>query len=300
MDCEKKALLKANRPISGKDMTIATRRLLRRNHLLLKLYKLWLMSTIAIRKKLDSQPRVLMVDVGAGLTYKRHWKTLDYPSEFYDSALTIDYVFDLMSFKKLPLRNSSVRFFYCDHVLEHITNEAVQHLFIDMYRCLEDGGALRILVPDIELAYEAYAKGNWRFFLREYLSLNRDFLRSEHSLEKFFLHYFAGYVADRVNLEEVKRGFAQMSRVDFLDFYSLKAQDVVNKNPIIQKKLSHFHMNWFDYEKLADMLRKAGFSVIYRSAPQESKFPQMVGPKFDPRTDSLIMEAANNDSGIAH
>ena len=205
-----------------------------------------------------------------------------------------------MSSKSLPLRNCSVRFFYCDHVLEHITNEAVQHLFTVRNGCLQNGGALRILVPDIELVYEAYAKGNWGFFVREISTLNRDFLRKESSLERLFLHHFAGHIAGRANPEEVKHDFAQMNKTDFLDSYSSKAQSVVNKNPIIQKKLSHYHMNWFDYGKLADMLKKAGFGVAYGSAPQQGMFAQVVGPNFDRRTDSLIIEAVKNGAGSAH
>lgn len=253
------------------------------------------MLTIAVRKRLEGQTRTLMIDVGAGLTYKKHWKTLDYPSDFYDAVWIIDYIFDLMSLERLPFRNGSVKLFYCDHVLEHIANGAVQHLFNDMYRCLENGGGLRVSVPDIELAYEAYARGNLEFFRRGYLSLNRDFLRNETSLEKLFLHYFAGYVADRVNPKQVRRDFARMTKVDFFDSYSIGAQNVVEKSPIIQKRLSHYHMNWFNYEKLAEMLGKAGFETVCRSAPQRSMFLEMIGPKFDRRPDSLIVEAIKKD-----
>lgn len=249
------------------------------------------MFTITIRKKLEGKPKAVMIDIGAGLTYKKHWKTLDYPSNFYDAVWTVDYVFDLMSDKKLPIGDCSVKLFYCEHVLEHITNRAAEHLFGEIYRCLQNAGALRISVPDIELACKAYVERNVDFFRHMHLSLNRDFLRDETSLERLFLHHFAGYIADSENPREVQRHFQKMTMVDFLDFYSVASQDIVTKVPAIQKTLSHYHVNWFNYDKLAEMLRRAGFDTVYKSAPQRSKFPEMVGPCFDRRPDSLIVEA---------
>jgi hypothetical protein len=267
------------------------RRTLRRKPILLKLYKLLLMFTITIRRRFEGQSTAIMIDVGAGLTYKKNWKTLDYPSDFYNTVWTIDYVFDLMGFGKLPVCDRSVKLFYCEHVLEHITDKAVQHLFGEVYRCLVRNGAVRVSVPNIERAYEAYAKGNLEFFRDMYFSLNRDFLREETSLEKLFLHHFAGYVADSVDPKEVHHDFDRMSMVDFLNSYSTAAQDIIAKTPAIQKALSHYHVNWFNFDKLARMLRTAGFDVIYRSAPQGSRFPEMVGSGFDRRPDSLIVEA---------
>jgi hypothetical protein len=93
-----------------------------------------------------------------------------------------------------------------------------------------------------------------------------------------------------------------MTRVNFLDSYSVEAQNIVEKSPNIQKRLSHYHMNWFNYEKLAEMLGKAGFETVYRSAPQRSMFLEMIGPKFDRRPDSLIVEATKKMTvtGMAH
>lgn len=240
-----------------------------------------------IRKTIfPCDPNNLMVNIGGGEFYKRYWRVLDYlDSEWYSwNKRFIDYNFDLTSNKSLPIEDNSVKLFYSEHTFEHIPDEMCQHVFAEMYRCLKKGGGVRIVVPDIDLAYRAYATQDIDFFHSIWETVET--LHEESCIEKLFLHYFATYLENRVAPEEVKQNFNKMAKTEFLDFYS-KQIDIS-----LQKKFTGYHINWFDCAKLERMLSHAGFERIYKSTPQGSMFKEMTGKKFDTRPSwSLHVEA---------
>lgn len=51
--------------------------------------------------------------------------------------------------KRLPLRDGSVAFIYCSHVLEHFDRWESVRVLKECRRCLRQGGTMRIVVPDI-------------------------------------------------------------------------------------------------------------------------------------------------------
>lgn len=51
---------------------------------------------------------------------------------------------------RLPLSNESVEVVYSSHFLEHVPRGMVQELFREFLRVLKPGGALRLVVPDLE------------------------------------------------------------------------------------------------------------------------------------------------------
>lgn len=105
-----------------------------------------------VDRKIDKQK--LMINIGGGYFFRRHWKVLDLPPDsfnylsihryFYtgDSPrkIALDYVFDLISGKPFPLSDDSVAFFYSSHTLEHIPQECCQFILNEMFRCLKPGG----------------------------------------------------------------------------------------------------------------------------------------------------------------
>lgn len=51
--------------------------------------------------------------------------------------------------KKIPLKNNSVDYIYCSHVLEHFERWQALKVLKESYRVLKKGGVIRIAVPDI-------------------------------------------------------------------------------------------------------------------------------------------------------
>ena len=80
-----------------------------------------------IDRKEDSEK--IMINIGGGNYFRRHWKVLDFPSKWYSHFPgSIDIEFDLTNGKKFPVKDNSVTFFYSSHTLEHIPQEYCQHI----------------------------------------------------------------------------------------------------------------------------------------------------------------------------
>lgn len=188
-----------------------------------------------------------------------------------------------MSGKKLPFEDNTVYLFYSSHTLEHLPDEAVEHVLKEGHRCLKEGGGIRLVVPDIDLAYLAYANRNVNFF--DPLSP-----REDKSLEEKFLNYFATPLKDKVDIKEVRYNFEKMEKYKFLNFYTKQIEKQIDTTT--QHKNPGDHINWFDYPKLKKMLEEAGFQKIYKSTAQGSEFNEMQGKEFDTRPlSSLQVEA---------
>lgn len=149
-----------------------------------------------IDRKIDNQK--LMINIGGGYYFRRHWRVMDFPGQWYYFAKgSIDYEFDLTSGDSFPLASNSVSFFFSSHTLEHIPQECCQHIINEMYRCLKPGGAVRITMPDFDLAYEAFARNCIKFFVKY----------PGRCIEEKFLDFFATYMKDKIDYEELRNFF---------------------------------------------------------------------------------------------
>lgn len=91
--------------------------------------------------------------------YKLSGSNNFYSFDEYNHILTsvvINY-FDLR--RGVPFAESSLRYIYCSHFLEHLTkNDAVDFLG-NCFRALKKGGVLRLAVPDLDVAIKMYQDG---------------------------------------------------------------------------------------------------------------------------------------------
>ncbi len=80
-------------------------------------------------------------NIGAGAFRHPAWTNINYDSDwYYLDKNNIDINFDLMSLKKMPIKNDSAVIIYTSHTIEHITNESAQNTFNEAYRILREGG----------------------------------------------------------------------------------------------------------------------------------------------------------------
>lgn len=211
----------------------------------------------------NADNKKIMINIGGGHFFRRHWKILDFSSRWYSYLPgAVDFNFDLSSDKPLPFKNNHVSFFYSSHTIEHIAQEHTEFLFNEFYRCLKPGGAIRITLPDYDLVVKAYLNNDEDFF---------ETYKEEKTLEAKFFRCFATDLADKVNVEEISKNFKQMSKEEFADFYT---------NQISRE--SHTltpgnHISWWNFDKLSESLKKAGFRKICKSKEQESNFSEMRG-----------------------
>ena len=203
------------------------------------------------------------INIGAGDFYHPFWHNVDMPNDYYADRQRgrIQIQYDLTSFKPIPFSNNSVRVAYTSHVIEHLRDEHVQHLFREVFRALKPGGYFRITCPDIDLELDAYRRGDNSFWTEPnaYGIFNS-------ILEQCFLDHFASaltmtHPSNTKSLTDVdvQRVFATKTKEDALNC-------IVDQIPIEMRK-GHpgDHVNWFNCEKIIRMLKEAQFEEIYES-----------------------------------
>jgi predicted SAM-dependent methyltransferase len=212
------------------------------------------------------------INIGAGDFYHPFWHNLDTPNDYYADkqkrAIHISY--DLSSDESLPLNDNTIKVAYCSHVIEHINNDEVKHLFSEVYRCLQPGGYFRITCPDIDVEYDAYCRRDEHFWKEPTAYGVKD-----ASLEQRFLDHFATALTvthparsgKKLTDDEVQELFSNMPKEEALDF-------IIGQIPSgLRKSHAGDHVNWFNFDKLATMLRASNFENIYESRYGQSKNP---------------------------
>ena len=266
-------------------------------------------TVMGFRKKLlsyfdsDHDSKNLMVNIGGTRFYKRHWKVLDYrhpETRHYDFPF-LDYNFDLTSGEPFPFADDSVTYFYSSHTMEHIVPHHAQHILNELYRSLKKGGAVRLTMPDYDSVWDAFQRKDWGGVVNIGGDTEYDRFRgavalygeakarelfqgwpdkptqlvpppySDQKVANYFIRDFAGHWVDRISLDELIKLTSTMSREEFGNkFCADISAEWKSKHP-------EEHSNWWNYDKLSSMLRKAGFTTVYRSEPFKSRFPDMVG-----------------------
>lgn len=212
----------------------------------------------------DLEREKLMINLGGGLFFRPFWKVMDYVSPYYPFARQyIDYDIDLFSQPRLPLEDNAVAFYYSAHTLEHIPQEYCQNVFNEIYRTLKPGGAVRINVPDYDQIRDAADRGDAAYF---YKQVGRGLSFEEAVIEQIATEYVG-----QENPDDLRAAYQSMSPEEFADHYTgMASRDV-------QIEKGGYHINWFHYDKMAAMLRDAGFSDIRKCRAQNSQFQELRG-----------------------
>ncbi len=117
---------------------------------------------------------------------------------------------------------------------------------------------------------------------------NIDFFNMyDGTIEKRLLRYFASHLMENGG-DEVRKKIQIMQKEEFANHYTLEVS-----RELVKKHEHEFHVNWWNFEKAYNMLKKSGFTKIYRSEQRKSKFKEMQNNLFDstwPRF-SLYVEA---------
>ena len=60
--------------------------------------------------------------------------------------------------RRFPLTDSSVKYIYCSHVLEHFHPWRVEKILKECFRVLQNGGVMRIVIPDLSKICRIYLR----------------------------------------------------------------------------------------------------------------------------------------------
>lgn len=215
-----------------------------------KLYHRWLAYQL-LQKRLAQRREVVRtydrnifyLNIGSGIFVRKNWRLMDLCTGGYYDKNIVDYDVNLVYKPVFPIADETVDLVYTGHCMEHIGDEAVQHVFNEVYRILKRGGVFRVVVPDASLADDAYRKGDLAWFQHLY--------RKNHEFEGMTLEqYYRHYVGRPMDLEDPHHDFSQ-------------------------------HVSSFNREKIHTMVRLAGFTDIRPSLPHGSISEEMSGPDFD-------------------
>jgi len=225
-------------------------------------------------------------NIGAGQFLHPYWTIIDKRNNCYKDNPPPDIEFDLLSGERLPIEDNSTELIYCSHVLEHLDNKAAQNILNESYRILKEEGIIRIIVPDIELGLNAWLKNDNSFFeFERHLNSKRGLKKvpsrikiKDASIRQKFLYYFASSISEihgdgeEERISDIK--FIQLiSEIDEKELYKF-LDYCINRCSLEKQRIYPInHINWFDETKLRQMLKKAGFSHIYRSGYLQSKEP---------------------------
>ena len=211
-------------------------------------------------------------NIGAGLFRHPCWTNIDCFSDHYKKNV-IDINYNLLEKESLPLTDESANIVYSSHTIEHIPNDAAQHMFDESYRILKKNGFLRITAPDIDLHYYSLINNDLHYWKRHLKNMKKK--DDKISLKQLFLHSFASQTSIYHPAEKIyKINNAELNEIFTKYSYKTALDYCVSKCSIeLQQKYPSDHINWWNKEKLLLFFQHAGFEKIFISGYGQSICP---------------------------
>jgi SAM-dependent methyltransferase len=196
------------------------------------------------------------INFGSGAFFHNRWKNYDYPgqSSYYKSLQgkqnkdvhPIDLCIKNLS---IPELNDSVQLIYCSHTLEHLDKDSSLRFIKECHRILVKGGVLRVALPNTK---------NDFYLLR--------CLMKQSNVSDVVIKNYAQDASPRILFDTKDLDFDSLKELlreasfESNTFYKI----LINKYP----KMSLFdgnkperHINYWDFDNLADVMCGAGFEA---------------------------------------
>lgn len=167
-----------------------------------------LVNSWAWRARLTAFPRrsaaPVLVNLGCGKDYRADYVNVDV-NLFFKRDMWLDLR------NPLPFPDASVDGVFTSHVLEHFPLDETAHIVRECHRVLKPGGVIRVVVPDVAPAVQAYLRGDREYFHGSGESLGRLF--SDHVLDNSNHRLLMDYSF----VEELLRdaGFREIRRCEY-------------------------------------------------------------------------------------
>lgn len=182
----------------------------------------------------------------------------------------------------LPFDDASVKYIYCSHMLEHITEHESQSFLEDMMRVLMPGGVARIVVPDGRFLFERMLAGDDDYFhWREISYRNRKMFKRnsatvcEKAIYELFTYACPAYQGFREeNLPWFHALRQASSWEEFLEIVALIDCSLFQDDPGAHKSV-------WDFAKLSESVTQYARVDVIESKFQGSVSPCMSGSGFD-------------------
>lgn len=115
-----------------------------------------------ISKDMGAVPKPYKLNFGPGPNWRKpdnHWLSVDIDPDLGEIVV------DFQKFVNLPIPDGSVSCVYGSHVFEHMSIFKTPLIFKEIFRVLQPGGIVRLILPDAGKSVHEYVKNNKDFLL---------------------------------------------------------------------------------------------------------------------------------------
>lgn len=187
-----------------------------------------------------------------------------------------DIVCDLEHQQRVNIADQSTDIVYSSHMIEHISDDALDHFISESYRILRKGGCLRIEAPDTEKLIKAYQDCDRDVlvdFLNNGISLSKKYNNDEYaSLHTAFLTSLIFYIRDGEAIPVLVSKQELDEKLSDTDSFVEWCKTLLSE----EQKATHGHINPVYYSKLESKLLKAGFSGVRPANNRETEQPRNI------------------------
>lgn len=226
--------------------------------------------------ELDAKRR--LYNIGAGAWSHACWTNIDLPAqtEAFAAIQAPCIHHDLIKQSVLPIPEATVDAVYCSHVVEHLPEASVMNLMKEVYRCMGKGGVFRIVTgPCADLDWDALIRADkdWWFWFKDI-----DFKKSiKKEMEPMTIYdqwlYTVATPRSPYSETECEKKYDSIEIRKMVESNKNSPHsilDALTRSLAFNHTSAGDHISWWNYDKLRDFLKKAGFTNIYRSAYGQS------------------------------
>jgi SAM-dependent methyltransferase len=237
---------------------------------------------------IESIQQKKFINFGPGSFNHRYWTTADKLylahqgkqwSEIRGKAFSekIQIVWDMYACRPVEVENDSFEIAYASHVIEHAWDAHVAYFLQDVLRILKPGGVFRVTAPNINLGIEAARRKDFTYYAYS------QYLRSESHTKRVLGKTserlpIAYWILEQCSLITNPRNSYHITPEECEEFlWSSDVYESLTKaSQLSDIKLNEelaAHVNWFNHEKIEQMLKAAGFNTVIRSGYLQSVAP---------------------------
>ena len=193
------------------------------------------------------------------------------------------------------INNSNLKYIYSSHCIEHLTDDAINYLFKEIFANMSEDSIFRIETPDVKKIIQDYQSQKNIDYLKKIQQENFENLVLKRKMDEIYgeMHIaMLGLISCYIDLTHIpvvssKEIFEEKLHSLSIDEFCYWAISLQSKEEL----LSHGHINFWHFERLYDTLKKIGFSSIQKCRNNQTfnKFDLSL-ERFHRRDYSLIVE----------
>ena len=219
------------------------------------------------------------LNVGSGHQTIDGFISLDLDSDWYRAKGRKFIEYNMME-DALPCADESVDNIYCSHVVEHLPDATAARFISEAHRVLKPSGTLRLACPDGEFLWEvsSFPNGYWQW--RDEWFANPVYSR-DPAVHASRADYFVRELATPscTHYTHRRREIAYGDDIFEADYGETIAR--LHEGLDFDPQFPGDHINAWDFAKMREFGRAAGFSKIIRSKRGGSVSAIMQHPDFD-------------------